>query len=266
MDALSRLEIFIPLEAEVKSVPLGSLPRAVRKRIDLRPPSGPPGPPGPPEGTWISPVVLRRRGQRGVPRSVENLSSVLSSQARSLQAPLEMSIVSPNRAAYSVLRGAVPGRLTPGPSGALRAAVPPGCRGAVVIYRGNIYLSMKKESGRPRSKPAAQSTPTSSSVVSSTSQRKEELRDSRPVEQHSSPAAEPPPKEALPQEELAVSDGEEARSHSYEAKGGSRGQSLGPGTTAAASPPQYDFKSLAEQEIIAQKKAKLQAFAKKLEN
>ncbi|CAN9500700.1 unnamed protein product [Ophioblennius macclurei] len=249
MDVLNKLEIFVPVEAEVKNVPLNSLPRSVQRRINLRlpHPEGSSSSSDPLEGTWICPVYLRMRGPRAAPclasSTTENLSSVMISQVHSLKTPLKMSIVSPNKAAYNVLRGTGPARLTPRPPRSPQTIMASGCREAVVVYRGRIYLSIKRQTRRRTSKPALQSAPTSSSDVSSTSHKKEEPSDHRPEEQHSGPAGgEHAGKQTSTPEEATVSEGKES--------GG-----LGPTSSSSS---QCDFKSLAQQEKIAQMKARLQ--------
>lgn len=279
MDNLNKLEIFVPVEAEVMTVPLNSLPRSVLRRIDLQHPcqdSSGGQPPAHSEVTWICPVVLRRRGRRVVGHSaggaLENLSSVLNSRLGAVQAPLQMSIVSPNRTAYSVLRGGAmeglvpfsPSRTPPAP------AIPSGFTAAVVLYRGNIYLSVKKQTRRRRPGPATPAFPSSSSDVSSMSQRQEVLSDCRTEQQRYSEAGgDQATTEVMAQEEptqrvAIISDVQEAPgprgspNEGSKAKENSRSQVEGPEAATMSSLTEFDFQALAQQERITLMKARLQ--------
>ncbi|XP_023267296.1 uncharacterized protein LOC111658854 [Seriola lalandi dorsalis] len=185
MDPPGRLEIYIPAEAEVKNISLCSLPNSVLRRMGL--PLSDSKEAGSPEGIWICPVTLRRKGQK----PVENMSSLLGREFQAAPGPLRMSFVSSNRAAYEVLKG-VPGKKvsaqrshnSPSPI----ALAPVRHRNAVVIYHGNIYLSIRKPN-RSQSKPEARDPqPTAQSSIPSTSssksQRKELLNNNRPKKKH----------------------------------------------------------------------------------
>ncbi|XP_071331056.1 uncharacterized protein lrif1 [Trachinotus anak] len=189
MDPPGRLEIYIPAEAEVKNIPLWSLPKSVLRRMGL-PPSDSEGSTklaGSPEGIWICPVTLRRKGQKGA----ENMSSVLGTEFTAAPGPLRMSFVSSNRTAYQLLKD-VPGKkvsaersLTSPTPQALGAQMH---RDAVVIYRGNIYLSIRRPSRSQRKRETRDPQPTARSSSPSTSsskgQRKELLNDNRPKKKH----------------------------------------------------------------------------------
>ncbi|KAG7224282.1 hypothetical protein INR49_000525 [Caranx melampygus] len=182
MDLLGRLEIYIPAEAEVKNVPLRSLPYSVLRRMGL-PLSDSKGPmklTGSPEVVWICPVTLRRKGQK----AVENMSSVLGSEFQAAPGPLRMSFVSSNHAAYKMLKE-MPGNKVSAqrsPSSSLHQGfAPQKHQDAVVIYHGNIYLSIKKPSGSQRKKQTPKPQP---STLSSKSQQRELLNDNRPKTEH----------------------------------------------------------------------------------
>lgn len=158
MDLVENLEIYIPAEAEVKIVPLRSLPPSVLRRMDL-PPSTSRQPADSPEVVWISPIVLRGRGQKP-PEETEDSKSQMYRLSRASPGPLRMSFVTANRAAYSVLKNGTP----PRKRASSTQAAPGGHRDAIVVYRRRIYLSIRKQ-GRRQDKPR----PNDMSAVPSTS-------------------------------------------------------------------------------------------------
>lgn len=188
MDHLRRNEIYIPKDAEVKRIPLQSLPRAVltgmglslsdsesfRKLTDS------------PDGIWISPAVLRPKGQKW-PHNAEkimseNMSSKFTKEFRAPPEPIPMSFVSSNQAAHKVLRDTVRGvnvsADTSSTSDLPRGPAPQTYQIAVFIHQGRIYLPISKSSHRKRQRetrdaPAASGSATSlTSDRSSSSQRK----------------------------------------------------------------------------------------------
>ncbi|XP_071331187.1 uncharacterized protein [Trachinotus anak] len=191
MDPPGRLEIYIPAEAEVKNIPLWSLPKSVLRRMGL-PPSDSEGSTklaGSPEGIWICPVTLRRKGQKGA----ENMSSVLGTEFTAAPGPLRMSFSVFNLTAYQLLKDVPPGRgvsahrshtdpLLP------QGLAPPIYQTAVVIYRGKIYLSIRRPSRSQRKRETRDPQPTARSSSPSTSsskgQRKKLLNDNRPKKKH----------------------------------------------------------------------------------
>ncbi|XP_050926934.1 LOW QUALITY PROTEIN: uncharacterized protein si:dkeyp-110g5.4 [Lates calcarifer] len=198
MDPPDRLEIYIPVEAEVKNIPLWSLPNSVLRRmgLPLSDSEGSRNLTGSPEGIWICPVVIRKKGQKPASHTengvAENMSSLLSRKFRAAPGPLRMSFVSSNKAAHEVLKDITPGKKmsTHRSHTSLfsQASAPQTCQTAVVIYQGCIYLSIRKPS-RSQSQlktrdpqPAAQSSIPSTS--SSKSQRKELLNNNRPKKKH----------------------------------------------------------------------------------
>ncbi|KAF3859945.1 hypothetical protein F7725_000200 [Dissostichus mawsoni] len=156
MDCLKKLEIYIPLEAEVKSIPLSSLPNHVIRRMGL--PSDPRPLSDSPEGIWIHPAVIRRKGQKltSPTENGENMSSLLGKEIRGDPGPFEMSFVSANRTAYQLLRDNMPGKSIssdtahayPLPQG----SAPQMYKDAVVIFHGRVYLSSRSHSRRRRRK------------------------------------------------------------------------------------------------------------------
>lgn len=176
MDLLNRLEIYIPVEAEVKSIPLWSLPNSVLRRMGLTLPDSEQKLEDSPEGIWIGPAVIRRKDQnRGSHTGngvKEIMSSRLSREFRAVSSPLQMNFVSSNRAAYKVLKDIVPGKNvsthTPQVSSLPQGLAPQIYRDSVVIYNGQVYLSIRRPSrsqSQHKPGPASQSSvpPTSDS-------------------------------------------------------------------------------------------------------
>ncbi|GLD74383.1 ligand-dependent nuclear receptor-interacting factor 1, partial [Lates japonicus] len=198
MDPPDRLEIYIPVEAEVKNIPLWSLPNSVLRRmgLPLSDSEGSRNLTGSPEGIWICPVVIRKKGQKPASQTgngvAENMSSLLSRRFRAAPGPLRMSFVSSNKAAHEVLKDITPGKKMSThrshTSPFSQGSAPQTCQTAVVIYQGCIYLSIRKPN-RSQSQlktrdpqPAAQSSIPSTS--SSKSQKKELLNDNRTKKKH----------------------------------------------------------------------------------
>lgn len=157
MDLLENLEIFIPANAEVKIVPLRSLPPSVQRRMGSLPSSSW-QPADSLEGVWICPAHLRGRGQRSVGRTgkeEENAKQLVWQQSQALTGPMRMSFVTANRSAYNVLSsGMLPRRAVSAAAaaaGAGRAAKTH--QDAIVVYRSRIYLAIKRRPGRHQSGP-----------------------------------------------------------------------------------------------------------------
>lgn len=183
MDLLRSLEIYIPVEAEVKSIPLWSLPNSVLRRMGL-PLAGTKGPrklADSPEAIWICPAVLRRKGQKAASpiekSATENIISLMSREFQAAPSPFRMSFVSANHAAYDVLKDAKD--TSPGTKASAHTSrthpstpcsTPRAHKDAVVIYHGRIYLSIRKPS-QSQQQPASLSSTPSTSDMSSRSQK-----------------------------------------------------------------------------------------------
>ncbi|XP_010785161.1 uncharacterized protein isoform X2 [Notothenia coriiceps] len=169
MDHLKKLEIYIPLEAEVKSIPLSSLPNSVIRRMDL--PSDPRPLSDSPEGIWIHPAVIRRKGQKltSPTGNCENMTSLLGKETRGDPGPFEMSFVSANLTAYRLLRDNMPGESIsadtahayPLPQG----SAPHMYKDAVVIFHGRVYLSSRNHSQKRRRKGKHEPQPASQASI-----------------------------------------------------------------------------------------------------
>ncbi|XP_041859676.1 uncharacterized protein si:dkeyp-110g5.4 [Melanotaenia boesemani] len=183
MDDRNELEIYIPVEAEVKSIPLQSLPSSVLRRMGL-PLSDSDAPRKSADSQqviWICPTVIGRKGQGSASRrgsaAAENARSLLGTKFRDRPDSLQMSFVSSNRAAWEVLKGISPGKRTSNTQPFPQGSVTPSNQNAVVIYCGRVYLCIRS---RGQKKPASSSTVPSTSKLASESPKKGLLHDSRP--------------------------------------------------------------------------------------
>ncbi|XP_027869488.1 uncharacterized protein LOC114142397 isoform X2 [Xiphophorus couchianus] len=154
MEGCGDWEINIPVEAEVKTVPLKNLPNSVIRKI------GPPVFEGDParkqsdstDVTWICPAVVRRKGQDFVSGSgrhlADNLLSFVGTQVPA--SPLKMSFVSSNRAARDVLMNISPGRRSSKEELLSQDSALLANDDAVIVYKGQIYLCIRKAKRRTR--------------------------------------------------------------------------------------------------------------------
>ncbi|XP_028308951.1 uncharacterized protein LOC114467102 [Gouania willdenowi] len=184
MDLSNKLEIYIPKNAEVKCVPLQSLPKNVLRQIchhisgseafgTLADPS---------QGTWICPVILRNKGQTLTPctgtSEMKNVSSMLGNHIRNKPGLLHMAFVSSNPEAYHVLKNIMHGRCSSSNS-QIPEGSPKGYQNAVIIYRECVFLSVKNQNqdhcqqATKKSKPSHQSVCPAVSAVSSSNQSQE---------------------------------------------------------------------------------------------
>ncbi|XP_035513303.1 uncharacterized protein si:dkeyp-110g5.4 [Morone saxatilis] len=180
MELFESLEIYIPVEAEVKSICLWSLPNSVLRRMGL-PLSDPEGSrtlTESPEGIWICPAVLRKKGQKLASHAgngaIENVSSLMAKEFRAAPGPFRMSFVASNHAAYKVLKDTMPGKKVSANTSPLSHASPVSVPltyqdAAVVIYHGRIYLSIRKPNHSRRRRETREPQPASKSSFPSTS-------------------------------------------------------------------------------------------------
>lgn len=160
MELLENLEVFIPANAEVKIVPLRSLPSSVQRRMGSLPSSSW-QPADSLEGVWICPAHLRVRGQRSVEKRSgkeeedDDAKQLVWQQSQALTGPMRMSFVTASRSAYNVLSsGMLPRRAVSAATAA--AAVGRAAKthqDAIVVYRNRIYLALKRRPGRQQSGP-----------------------------------------------------------------------------------------------------------------
>ncbi|XP_053281337.1 uncharacterized protein LOC128442788 [Pleuronectes platessa] len=185
MDSLNRLEIFIPDEADATTINLCSLPAVVLKRMgfplhDSKDSKK--------LAIWISPAVLRRKGQKLLSNTgkdaLESASSLLGRRFRHLTGPFKMPIYSSNRAISNMLKDMNQGKTLStckSPTSLCpRGSPPQNGFSAIVIYHGCIYLCISKNNPSKCRK----DTPSTHSV-SSESQKKELHNDKRPRNMHS---------------------------------------------------------------------------------
>ncbi|XP_074538422.1 uncharacterized protein LOC141799905 isoform X1 [Halichoeres trimaculatus] len=182
MDPLSRHEIYIPKDAEVKRIALQSLPRSLLTGMGLSVSDSNASrmPLDSPEGIWICPAVLRPKGQKLPSDTGNSLLENVSRLAKKSQAspePVQMSFVSSNRAARKALQDTLSGvNISADPP--TGSDLPPGSAPqtyqiAVVIYHGRIYLSIRKPSQSQRQGETALTAARSAAPsTSSSSQRK----------------------------------------------------------------------------------------------
>lgn len=177
MDVINSLEIYIPEEADVKNIPLWSLPNSVLRRMGLPFSNASRSLANSPEGIWICPVVVRKKGQRPnlhTGSAIDNMTSVLGTELRSSRGPFRMSFVSSNRAAYEVLKGTTPSAPTCQTSLFPQDSAPRTNQDAVVIYCGQVYLSIRMPSrshGQRGLQTISQSATPSTSHLSSKKQK-----------------------------------------------------------------------------------------------
>lgn len=148
MSVCREWEIFIPEEAVVQNMPLQSLPLSVLKRMRLPLPDMDPSrrPTDLPTVTWICPAFVCKKGLTSAPpiRSVWAEGVRTLKQCGSRSAPLKMSFKSSNRVAFEVLKlkdVSDKCHTRPLPQG---TTPPTTNQTALVIFRGQIYLCIRK--------------------------------------------------------------------------------------------------------------------------
>ncbi|XP_029931349.1 uncharacterized protein LOC115375897 [Myripristis murdjan] len=151
MDILNGFEIYIPREAEVKTIALWSLPRSMLKSMGLlqadRESSRNLAPS--PEATLICPAVVQRRNSPSADNTAEaakeHMSNLLSRKIQTPQGPFQMSFVSSSQAAYRVLDDVLRGKdITKRIGSSSPFPLGPNRQDAVVIYCSRVYLSVKR--------------------------------------------------------------------------------------------------------------------------
>lgn len=156
MELLENLEVFIPAHAEVKTVPLRSLPTSVLRRMGSLPSSSW-QPADSLEGVWICPAHLRGRGQRRTESSgedeEEDVKRLVWQRCQALTGPVRVSFVTASRAAYNVLSSGTPLRRAAAAAAGRAARPAKTTQDAVVVYRSRIYLSIRRSPGRRRGRP-----------------------------------------------------------------------------------------------------------------
>ncbi|CAL8279458.1 unnamed protein product [Boreogadus saida] len=185
MDTSERREIYIPQDAQVGSIPLWTIPDRILDRMGVPRPSNHPSSRSPspsPEGTWISPVLVRKMSHPAVSGDIDPTGespfwAMRKALADTHGSPVEIPFVTSNRLALEVLRDFLPGarfsNLTSGPpscSRLPRVAAPPLHQDAVLVYEGKVFLSIRRpkrrRGGEPSSAPPTPA-PTALSPVSS---------------------------------------------------------------------------------------------------
>lgn len=202
MDILCRQEICIPADAEVKSIPLRSLPSSIRTQMGLSASDadGSRTSSDSAVGVWICPAVLRPKGQRCSSDSghslLKNMFSKIAKEPQASRRPLQMSFVSSNKLAYQVLNE-TPGAKVPADKSS--TAVPPPnsltYQVAVFVYQGRVYLSMRRPSRGKRqreTKDPAAGPKAANPATAASGERKCQAPEAK-----SKPAVKPPQKKRL---------------------------------------------------------------------
>ncbi|CAL8370142.1 unnamed protein product [Lota lota] len=161
MDTSGHREIYIPKDAQVGSISLWTIPDRVLDRMGVPRPSNNPSSSAPspsPEGTWISPVLVRKRSHTAASDTDPGGSpfwSMRETLAAAQSSPVEIPFVTSNRVALEVLRDFLPRTQLSNPSRdhpssrrLPRVSSPPLHQDAVVIYKGNVFLSIRKPKRR----------------------------------------------------------------------------------------------------------------------
>ncbi|CAL8324923.1 unnamed protein product [Merluccius merluccius] len=150
METPDGLEIYVPKDALVGSVNLWTIPACVLRQMGLpRPPTRSSSSTSP-KGTLISPVLVRKRTRCAAP----GVGGTLWSMRRELAAaekssPLQIPFVTSNKTAFGVLRDVSSSRGRRSSCRVPRTSPPPRMdQDAVVVYKGRVYLSMKKPKRR----------------------------------------------------------------------------------------------------------------------
>ncbi|XP_072223822.1 uncharacterized protein [Leuresthes tenuis] len=185
MDDRNEYEIYIPVEAEVKSIPLQSVPNAVRRRI-----VHPLSPADSSEAIWISPAVVMRKGQGPALRRgsdvAENAASLLGPEIRDRTDPLQISFVSSNPAARELLKDVSQGTNPSHTNQLPHDSTAPPNQTAVIIYQGRLYLCIRGKR-KPKACEPQQASPSaipSTSVLSSKHKEKEVCHNRTPKMKH----------------------------------------------------------------------------------
>lgn len=171
--AAGKFEIYVPREADVRSVPIRDLPPGVSKRMGLLS-SGERPDIDPAAVTWISPVMLREKalplGSSHAPHGASTRAFLTAAAAKASgsspdrQSQFLLPVACSNLAAFKVLRDFLPAGDSSRPPDPDWETCQPACaplgRGlcfsqdAIIIHRGLIFLSIKKaEPGRGRAEP-----------------------------------------------------------------------------------------------------------------
>lgn len=150
------LEIYIPREADVRSIPLCSLPNSILRRMGLPLSHSDYSK----RGTWICPAVIRRKGQKVASDTGNDVKkeflSLMGRESRAKSDPQRLSFVSSNRTAYDLLkatnRGSAVSADTSHTSPQCQDLPPGTLQDAVLVYNGQIYLSLRNPNRQSKKK------------------------------------------------------------------------------------------------------------------
>lgn len=148
MDVGEELDIYIPKEAEVRTVPLNRLPRPALRKMGVPLPDRKSADSA--DVVWICPAVMKTKAQGPAPHR-----DALLEKLRIGSNPLQMSFVSSNRTAWELLKDVSSGVSSSRARPARQDSVPEAHQNAVVIYQARVYLFMKRSTrgqGQPKTR------------------------------------------------------------------------------------------------------------------
>lgn len=177
MDVCKELDIYIPKEAEVRTIPLNRLPRSVLRQMGVPLPDRKSA--DSPDVIWICPAVMRTKVQGPASHRDGDLLKKLRIRSN----PLQMSFVSSNHTALELLKDLSSGARSFKTQLARQDSVPEADQNVVVIYQGRIYLCMKRSTRNQGQPKTCKLQPTSRRAGPSTS----ELRPPSPEQVTESP-------------------------------------------------------------------------------
>lgn len=148
MEVCNEWKVYIPVEAEVKIVPLWSLPNSVVRRIGLpvSDSNSSRKPIDSSDAIWICPATIVKKEQQPAScvgkHAAENVLEFLSTKFQAK--PLKMLIVSSSQVAKDVLMKIFTGKPLSKEEPLLHDSAPPANQNAVVVYKGQVYLYIRK--------------------------------------------------------------------------------------------------------------------------
>lgn len=251
------LEIYIPLQAEVKCIALNSLPSSVLRAMGISQDQVTQSTDSS-ECLWICPAHIQRKGQQqssvAQGRAREDMLKALgvSRGVRAGSAKLKMSFVTANCTAYRVLKDTLSlfsHRQTCCSEKFSRATLAYNKQDAIIVHGGHIYLSVRKcrKKDTPVPQPAALLSP---DTLDLTMDNKELPVINKPLKRKRTPSPAPllsPSQQAFCKEQEQSQSLDLCLLHS-----GPRGSS-----EPSALQQDFEFEELAHREKIAQMNARL---------
>ncbi|XP_030640485.1 uncharacterized protein si:dkeyp-110g5.4 [Chanos chanos] len=177
MSSLERTEVYVPKDAKVQTVPVKYLPASTARQIGLLKSLKPLG--GsmkemPQTATWISPVVIREKKAAESSDASDTARSHLTSQVKkTAQGRFQLPVTTSNLTAFRLLRKFVPVDKCQSQNTEQEVLAAPLTRGrvtcfgqdAIILYNGQIYLSLKKDKSSRKQWRKQKSDPEGQSVT-----------------------------------------------------------------------------------------------------